>query len=54
MDVLLLLLQEVITRVCFAFQSLLEDHCRAIDPMEMSEKPENFFLLAWSAHGFGL
>lgn len=52
MDVLLLLLQEVIKRVCFAFQSLLKDHCRrcvfngVIGPMEMARKTRDLLPLS--------
>lgn len=51
-DVLVLLLQEVIMRVCFAFQFLLKDHygrCafnRAIGPMEMARKTRELLPLS--------
>lgn len=44
MDGLFLLLQEFIMKICFAFQSLLKDHCRrcvfnrAIGLMKMARK----------------
>lgn len=63
MDVLLLLLQEVIMRACFAFQFLLKDHCRrcafngAIGPLEMARKTRELLPLRlvcswfWSVRG---
>lgn len=61
--VLLLLLQEVVMRVCFAFQSLFNDHCRwcvfnrAIGPMKMARKTRELLPLSmvcswfWSVRG---
>lgn len=58
MDVLLLLLQEVIMRVCFAFQFLPKDHCRrcffnrAIVPMEMARKTRELLPLSLACSWF--